>query len=202
MAKFSLDLDYSSLDSDDFDNIAHILLNRSCLYVSNTPYRLVEIEFYLYNENHPDSYVHCDDDQMLKNKFYFHKFKNGTYKSGTFKGMDLTFGDAETETYFGILIRAIINTETDEIIEGPCNVVNHILKSYELDSIADLTGNKVLSIRHNSMNFILRNKKFKKENIATGPRIGLSARYPDYQTVPYRYVIFKDRIKKQKSKLK
>ena len=37
-------------------------------------------------------------------KLYFHKFKNGSYKEGTFKGMDISLGNSDKNIYFGILI--------------------------------------------------------------------------------------------------
>ncbi len=202
MPKFSLDVNYEILDSDDFTREADILLNQTYLKINDHSYRLVEIEFYLKNIYHPDLYVHSNPEQLLKNKFYFHRFGNGTYKAGTFKGMDITFGDTDTDTYFGILIRAILDTETDKLIEGPCNVVNHILSKYDCDSIMALTKNSALSIQKNKLDFVLRRTaQFVPEPLYVGPRIGLSEKYEVFQTQPYRYVIFRNRIKKQKTKL-
>jgi hypothetical protein len=201
MSKFKIKLDYETLDQTNFEDIANKLLNESYLKINNVKYRLVEIEFYLRNNNHPDMYVHANPEQLLTYKYYFHRFGNGTYKAGTFKGMDIVFGNADSNTYFGILIRAILNTETDVLIEGPCNVVNHILESYEYDTVSDLTENESVSIRKNSDNFILRSTtKFDSENLYRGPRIGLSGN-KTYVSDPYRYCIFQKRIKKQKTKL-
>lgn len=202
MKKFSLKIDHDMLDSDSFDLIADKLLNRTAFEIAGCTHRLLEIEFYLNNEAHPDLYVHSNPDQLKLNKFYFHKFKNGTYKAGTFKGLDCTFGDTETNTYFGILLRAMINTETDQVIEGPCNLVNYILKQYDVESIADLTENKNLSIRSNSVDLIFtKTTDFELSDIWIAPRIGLSNKYPEYRSKPYRYVIFKHLIKKEKTKL-
>lgn len=70
----------------------------------------------------------------MAGKWYFHRFGK-TYKVGTYKGMDLTFGKGD-KAYGGILIRAISSVgATDgkhlppnEFIEGPCNTVNKILE--------------------------------------------------------------------------
>lgn len=200
--KFFIELDYDILCADDFDYVANVLLNYTYLMVRNVGYRLVEIEFYLNNAHHPDLYVHSNPDQLLLNKFYFHKFKNGTYKSGTFKGLDLTFGDNESKTYFGILIRAVLNTQTDQLIEGPCNVVNHVLSQYGFGSVVELTERSVLSLHANIPNFILvRTDELDTEPMFIGPRIGLSEKYPEYQHKCYRYVIYRNRTKKQKNKL-
>lgn len=194
-------LDYQDLDEHYFDSIADIILNRRLLIVKNKKFRLTEIEMYLRNNNHNDEYVHCIDDQLNYKTFYFHKFKTGTYKSGTFKGMDLTFGDKDTNTYFGILIRSIKDCETNEIIEGPCNCVNRILKEYGMDSISQFTENKTLNILKNKHNFIVKREIFDKEDIYKGPRIGLGDKYPEFKLRPYRYVIFKNSIKKQRKTL-
>lgn len=201
MSKFTLELDYKTLDETNFEDIANQLLNESYLKINNIKYRLIEIEFYLRNHQHPDMYVHANAEQLLAYKYYFHKFATGTYKAGTFKGMDIVFGDADSNTYFGILIRAILNTETDVLIEGPCNVVNHILNAYEYNAIMDLTKNKSVRIRKNSNDFVLKStSKFDLECMYRGPRIGLSGD-KKYVTDPYRYCILQNRIKKQKTKL-
>lgn len=88
---------------------------------SNT-YKIREIEIYYYDEDHEDPFVHCDPDQKSFGKWYFHK-RGGTYKGGTFKGLDFTIGS--DNVYGGALIRSI---ENDELIEGPCNCVDEILR--------------------------------------------------------------------------
>lgn len=67
---------------------------------------------------------------MQKNlgQWYFHKFGK-SYKSGTYKGLDITFGKGSI-AHGGILIRAISQLDpppVNEFIEGPCNCVNKIL---------------------------------------------------------------------------
>jgi hypothetical protein len=198
----ALDLDYETLDESSFEHIAEILLNKSVLVVNDNYYRIVEIEFYLKNEQHPDEYVHCDDDQLLYGTYYFHKFKNGTYKGGTFKGMDITLGDEDTSTYFGVLIRSLYDIANDMIIEGPCNVVNCILHKYECENLREFSGDENLNIFENDHEFVIKNnKKLSKETIYKNHRVGLSDKYPDYQYSHYRYLIFKNRIRKQKTGL-
>jgi len=195
-------LTYKTLDNRFFCQMADRLLNECKLVINGSTYRIVEIEFYLKNNCHMDHYVHCDKDQLLLDTFYFHKHKTGTYKSGTFKGMDLTFGDASANAYFGILIRSIYDVSNDLIIEGPCNVVNRILTEYALENIDSLTNRQNLNIYSNQQNFVLQiTNDFEPERIYSGPRIGLSAKYPEFKDKAYRFVIFKDRIKKGKKQL-
>jgi len=58
--------------------------------------------------------------------WYFHR-KGGTYKSGSFKGMDLACGDKAGNVFAGLLLRAVIDP-LDKLIEGPCLVVDKILE--------------------------------------------------------------------------
>ncbi len=195
-------LDYDTLDEDYFPDIANVLLNHCYLKVGRKKFRLAEIEFYLKTNLHNDPYVHCDPDQLLMHTFYFHKFKTGTYKSGTFKGLDLTFGSVDDNAYFGILIRSIMNIKTGCITEGPCNTVNKILLELGHESIIELTDGQNLDIFENDKKLsLVRSMKLSPKEIYCGPRIGLSAKYPDFQARNYRFVIYPEKIKKQKKTL-
>lgn len=184
-----------------FDKIANKFLNKTILKINNSEFRIVEIEFYLKNQDHKDDYTHGNDDQLKYGNWYFHKFANGSYKSGTFKGLDLTLGNKKSNSYCGILIRSIYDIKNKELIQGPCNCVNKILSKYKKTEIKDFTREKLLSATNNNRNFILENKKLEKEKIFKGPRVGLSEKYPKFKTKKYRYLIFKDKIKKQKKDL-
>ena len=195
-------LNYNDLDDSYFPEFANVLLNECYLLVNKKSYRLVEIEFYLNCKAHKDVYTHGDPDQLLMHTFYFHKHKTGTYKSGTFKGLDLTFGSAHNKAYFGILIRSIQLISTGEIIEGPCNTVNRILQEYQMASIMDFTNGESLNILSNNRKFILKtSNKLAKKEIFAGPRIGLSNTYPTYQNKPYRFATDQDKLKKKKTSL-
>lgn len=198
-------VNYDTLSEENFDGIADTVLNKTYLLINGeAKFRIAEIEFYLFSpKNHPDQYVHCHTDQLTCNKFYFHKHKTGTYKNGTFKGVDITLGDVKSKTYFGILIRAIYDMKNENMIEGPCKCVNKILELCSMESINELTGGQMLDIFQNEK---LRLIKFKydgsdKETIMVGPRIGLSNKYPDYRNRHYRYVISSHAIKKERKSL-
>jgi len=201
-------------DEGHFYAIADIIMNYHLLRVDTNYFRICEIEFYLKSEIHPDPYTHCNADQLKYGTYYFHRHPNGTYKSGTFKGMDITLGDEVSGSYFGILIRAVYNIQTEEFIEGPCNTVNAILKCLELDSIESLTDNTSLNVWENSSNLILQpikrsnsksDDKVPYEEIFYGPRIGLGEPTTEFHHIyvdaPYRFVIMKDQIKKKKTTL-
>ncbi|ANB50284.1 hypothetical protein [Powai lake megavirus] len=194
--------EHDYLNESEFNNLADYFLNKCYLVINGTKWRLIEIEFYLYNKNHSDPYVHCDNDQLLNNTFYFHRFKNGTYKSGTFKGMDITLGCSKIGAYFGILIRSIQRVSTGEVIEGPCNTVNKILSKFGFTKITELTGNKNLNIFDKKQKLYLKpTNSLIKQTIYYGPRIGLSDKYLEWRDKYYRYVVHKNMIKKKKTSL-
>ena len=184
----------------DFDDIAEKILNSYELVIKNERYRICEIEFYCRCAEHDDRYTHCSKDQQEYEKFYFHKYATGTYKSGTYKGMDITFGNKNM--YYGILIRSIYNISKNEFIEGPCRTVNKVLELNGCQEVKELLRpNEILSIYGDDRVRIECNRDMEYKNIYKGSRIGLSDKYPDYRDRRYRYVIYKNRIKKERNKL-
>jgi 3-methyladenine DNA glycosylase Mpg len=123
-------------NAEDFDELAEQILNKYQLVIAGVPYRIHEIEFYLSSEEYPDPYVHCDVMQKTIGKWYFHR-KGGSYKGGTFKGLDITFGE---NCFGGILIRAI--SREDKIIDGPCRTVDEILRQNGSATIADFVNDR------------------------------------------------------------
>lgn len=183
-----------------FNEISNILLNKSVLCVGERKFRICEIEMYYRDKDHDDQYVHGDNDQLDFGIFYFHKYKNGSYKSGTYKGMDITLGN--NGTYFGILIRSIMDVKTHELIEGPCKSVNAMLAEFKCHDVKEFMSNKPkkLSIFDKKYGlYIEQTNDLKSEEIMCGPRVGLSAKYPDFLNKDYRYAIFSNKIKKQKT---
>lgn len=185
---------------ENFNEISNILLNKSILIVKDKKFRLCEIEFYYCDNDHKDDYTHCSDDQLDFGIFYFHKYKNGTYKSGTYKGLDLTFGNREKNTYFGILIRSIMDLDSNEFTEGPCKCVNKILEQFNFTTVNEFMNNKPskLNIYDEKYEIYLSECDLKDQDIFVGPRVGLSDKYPEYLNKNYRYAILTKSIKKQK----
>jgi len=175
-------------------------------YIIKTPiksYRISEIEFYIYSDEHKDDYVHRSAEQQTMNKFYFHKYSNGSFKSGTWKGLDLCFGNEKT--YYGVLIRSIVNLDTKQNIEGPCKSVNEILSNYGCTVVSEL-NNKYPQIfvldffdPANPLHIVKSIDKINDFTIYKGPRIGLSDKYPLFKNILYRYCTYLP--KKEKNKL-
>lgn len=193
--------DYCQIfDYNDFEIMAEKILNNSHLLVNGKTFRICEIEFYYHGKDHEDEYVHKNPDQAKYGVFYFHKYKTGTYKSGTYKGMDMTYGDEDT--FFGVLIRSIYDIENDEMIEGPCRSVNKVLELYGLDKVSDFVRDDgPLHTHYNQRKFYLIKGDLPQEIIYKGPRVGLSDKYPEYKSKNYRFLIMKNKIKKQKKDL-
>lgn len=187
----------------DFRPLADQILNSSVLSIADIKYRIIEIEMYLYSEQHPDSYVHRHPDQKYPHHIYFHSMKKTlprSYKGGTFKGMDLTFG-SEKE-YFGILIRGLLSLETGEAISGPSNVVTHILKQLEMKSIQEFTNGDILSFNKKNQKIRFKSFTLEPEKVYSGPRIGLKEeKDPEYFKKHYRFLTFKHLTKKDKKSL-
>lgn len=186
-----------------FSELANQILNYTTLNKGTARYRICEIEFYLYNDTHQDNYVHKDRGQMLNKTLYFHK-RGGTYKEGTYKGLDLTFGLPSKNQYFGVLIRSIArihdNNELGKFIEGPCNCVNELIHSYnKVDDF--MVGKGPYLIFDNRHIKVVIEDDLPVETIYKGRRYGLSDKYPKYKDKKYRFLIHKDKIKKQKSDL-
>jgi hypothetical protein len=188
------------VDHTHFNEIAKKLLNDSILHVNGIEYKLCEIEFYYHNGEHKDMYTHCSKEQNEKCKFYFHKFHSGTYKSGTYKGMDITLSPNK-DTYFGILVRSIMNIKTNEFIEGPCRVVNKILEHFGCKEVYDFVRDKKIPLdiydETTKLYIIDCVGKFNDE-IYKGIRIGLSDKYPEFQIKKYRFATNINKIKKQR----
>ena len=196
-----------------FNVLADTLLNKIALNVNNELYRLIEIEFYLKTKEHPDPFIHGDKDQTIPSKWYFHRQNGGSYKGGTYKGVDITFGYKDTkDVYGGILIRSILDIKNNKLIEGSCKVVDYILKLCKHKNISDLTNEKQLSVikeensilfleTNNNLKFLEDNDNFKQKQMFSSSRVGLTLKNPSvlkeqYIMKDYRFLICADKIKK------
>jgi hypothetical protein len=196
-------MNYANIDQDLLDRVAKSILNKYQIVTQDKTgeikqYRICEIEFYVKNESHNDEYVDQDDLQMTYGKWYFHRTKIGNYKGGTYKGVNLTLGDVDSNTCFGVLIRSIYSTEDNEFIEGPCKAVNKLLELNLCKNVKDYMKDKSDPPNARSIKnfYIKRCKGLEKHDVHSGPRIGLSKKYPDFKDKSYRYVIMNDRLKK------
>jgi hypothetical protein len=117
-----------------FDRLAAYLLNGCRLMVNGRPHRLIEVEVYYHGPGHADPFAHCDPLQRENGRWYFHRTK-GVYRGGSFKGVDLTFGDGTA--YGGVLFRGL-ETPKGEIVDGPSLLVDTLLATTGAATIAEL----------------------------------------------------------------
>lgn len=117
-----------------FRQIADRLLRRTVLEVAGEPHELCEVEFYLHGEQHPDPFTHGQAIQRSHARWYFHR-SGESYRGGTYKGLDITFGPAEV--FGGILIRSLL-TPDGQLINGSSLCVEHLLVRTGHESVASL----------------------------------------------------------------
>jgi len=182
------------MSSNTFYDIAKMLMCDKHLVITNNDgvnFMICEVEMYLKSDEHPDEYTHCSEEQKTNGFIYFHKYRNETYKSGTYKGMDITFGNGVD--YFGILIRAVVRLdELPVVIDGPCKVVNEILRIFDCSDVKQFVAK-----RPQPYNVYDSNSPIQIVDVGTGilpsciysgARIGLSDKYPIYRDKKYRFV--------------
>ncbi|CAG8496623.1 9579_t:CDS:1 [Ambispora gerdemannii] len=151
-----------------FTDIATFLINNTRLYIKQEIYAIIEIEFYLNDNNknnHSDPFAHSHNDQLMLGNFYFHRAGSTGYRGGTRKGLDITFGSVAENIYGGILLRTIQNLKTNEIIEGPSLIVDKIMELCGKDRqrilsvrelVEDVWNRKIGAFKnmHNSNNLV------------------------------------------------
>src|SRR4051812_37511319 len=107
-----------------FARVADRLLNGCDFLAAGTPFRFAELEMYYHGEGHLDPFAHAHPLQLRAGRWYFHR-SGGSYRGGTFKGLDLTLGDGSAT--FGVLIRTIVGPD-GSVITGPSRIVDFLLR--------------------------------------------------------------------------
>jgi 3-methyladenine DNA glycosylase Mpg len=186
-----------------FAQIAEDLLRRRELRVGKERLRLVEVELYYHGEGHLDPFSHRQPITQQPGLWYFHS-AGRSYRGGSFKGMDITFGHAGA--YGGVLIRAVERSD-GRLIDGPSLCVDFILKAAGYRTVAELDRTigrrKVWQL--GSPLRVVESKVAHNRPIYQSARVGLtlnSQREPqarlEYFARPYRFLTEPRRIKKGK----
>jgi hypothetical protein len=186
-----------------FTQIAEQLFNGTNLLVNGQPHRFVEVEFYYHGDWHPDLFTHRDPLQRQCGRWYFHR-SMGTYRSGSFKGLDLTFGDGDA--FAGILIRGI-EGPGNNLIDGPSLCVDHLLTTTGKADVASLDraiGNRPAWEAGIPLQLVPAAPP-RSQRLFRSARVGLSLKkagksspLPRYVMRPYRYLSEPDRTAKGK----
>ena len=101
----------------EFEEAAKLLMNLCSIKKCEKEYKIVDIEFYMYNFQHPDVITYPRD--MKMGRWFFHP-----------SGVDLTF-DSTPDRFGGILIRGIrnVNDDNDQIL-GPQKCVDALWDNF------------------------------------------------------------------------
>lgn len=132
------------------DAIGRYLITHMAIVAHNptsqitSKFLITEVELYCSDKQrmglHDDVFTHCDPLQEVAGCWYFHKM-HGTYKAGTYKGLDVTFGMAGFPC--GALIRSVQrDLDGNDVVEGPSLVVDTLLAACGASSIVDLVGSQ------------------------------------------------------------
>ena len=176
-----------------FAQLLSRLLNRTDFLVRGETYRFAELEIYYWGDGHRDPFAHRDPVQAHNGRWYFHR-TGGQYRAGSFKGLDLTFGDGDARV--GVLIRTLVAPD-GTVIDGPSLTVDHLLaRTGEVDP-ASL--DRRLGSRHiwdESAPLAVRESAAPRaQPVYATPRVGLSLRralgrpeMPRFLMRPYRFL--------------
>ena len=189
-----------------FAELVGRLLNRTDLLVGGTPYRFAELEAYYHGPQHPDLFAHRDPVQLENGRWYFHRTR-GEYRGGSFKGLDLSFGDGKA--HFGILIRTVVDPQGN-VIDGPSLTVDHLLAQTKVKDVATLDkliGNR--KVWDESAPIAIRESAATRTaNVYPSSRVGLSLKRahgkpdaPRFVARPYRFLTEPRAISKGKAHL-
>ncbi len=189
-----------------FEQLVGRLLNNVDFVVNGDAYRFAELETYYHGPGHADLFAHRDPVQLEHGRWYFHRTR-GEYRGGSFKGLDLAFGDGTA--HFGILIRTIVAAD-GTVLDGPCVTVDHLLAKTKAASVATLDG--IINSRKigdaTSPLSIRESAKPRTATVYQSSRVGLSlkkakgkADSPKFVARPYRYLTEPGGISKGKPHL-
>jgi hypothetical protein len=117
-----------------FDRLADRLLKATRLHIHGQRYRLTEVEVYYHSAAHPDPYAHRNPIQRHTGRWYFHR-TGGQYRGGSFKGLDVTFGDGVA--HGGILFRGMEKPD-GSVVDGPSLLVDELLNATRFRTVATL----------------------------------------------------------------
>lgn len=195
--------DHAAGIHDWFSRIAARLLIDSRLVVAHQSHRLVEIELYYWSKAHPDPFAHRNPIQFHIGHWYFHR-THGVYRGGSFKGLDLTFGNGETSG--GVLIRGLEKPDGTRI-DGPSLCVDYLLRTTGTATIAKLDGASNECLFWDKRNPLCLKSYDAKDMLPWiySPRVGLSLKRTTHREdstrflmLPYRYLAEPRRTKKGK----
>lgn len=188
-----------------FRAIAELILNRVTWRIGGDPHRFTEIEIYCNSPGHPDTFTHGDTMQEEFARWYFHR-SGGTYKSGSYKGLDLAFGAPGAPA--GVLIRGL-ETPAGKLVDGPSMCVDHVLAGTGHRTIQSLVAafDRDADETADSPLCVVMDDDPRDAAVHASPRVGLTlkrgvlADRARFLARPYRFLSEPARIKKGRPNL-
>ena len=189
-----------------FAHIAATLLNGCDFLVTGGAFRIAEIEIYYRGAGHRDPFAHAHPFQLQAGKWYFHR-TGGSYRGGTFKGLDLSLGDGSAT--LGALLRTIVDP-AGIAISGPSRIVDHLLRLTGTASVKELdeliAGRSAWNVK--SPLAIRTSKRPRTATVFTTARVGLTLKraaahpeMPEYLLRNYRFLTEPRLIRKGRRQL-
>jgi hypothetical protein len=184
-----------------FPRLADRLLNGCELILGTRAHRFTEVEVYYHGPGHADPFTHRDPVQQQLGRWYFHR-SNGTYRSGSFKGVDLAFGDSSA--FAGVLIRGLEKPNGD-LVDGPSLCVDYLLDATGAGTVAALDKAIAGRLGWESGNPLLlrQTSEIEQRPLFRSGRIGLTlkrarghAEMPRFVLRAYRFLTQPKRISK------
>ena len=121
LSKLDADSSVGTIESI-FSRIAEILLLKSYIQTTDGNFRLLEIEFYFYNKYHKDIVTMSRTEKA--GMWWLHNW-----------GVDISFNSKqEGDFYGGILIRSIVELNSENVISGPQNCCWQLFYSSALEN--------------------------------------------------------------------
>lgn len=172
------------LESSDGASLAEALIREAELVVGGHALRIEEVELYYSGPGRRDPFAHCHPVQASRGRWYFHR-AGASYRGGSFKGLDLTFGPAEA--FGGVLIRSL---RGDELTCGPSKCVDLLLDLAGRGTVAELDEGRHAFDPGATLH--LRGSVRRVEILRTA-RVGLTLRHHAPGDERPRYLLRRDR---------
>lgn len=184
-----------------FEEIARRLLWGACLDTPAERFFIREVEFYLHGPGHEDPFAHQHPKQLEVGTWYFHRAgqSHGSYRGGSFKGLDITFGEG---AFGGILIRTL--DTPGGVINGSSLCVDALLEACACRTVAELdaaVAGREIDDRESPLRvwFCAPNDFTLYRSARVGLTLKRAAEHPtmpDFIERPYRFMVAPWEIKK------
>ena len=113
-----------------FQEMADLLFAKYCIEAGEKKYWFTEIEFYYYDEGHPDPF--CKRTPQKSSKLFCPEVPSDNLFFH-YSGIDISFDNDEKDKtkhqYGGILVRAIESADGKEAVNGPLKVMTLLLNA-------------------------------------------------------------------------